>query len=215
MPPLKIYGGRSLRDKEQSPWFTDGLRRVCLRQEYRQAEGVIVIAASTRMKCSMAELKSCLVRLDEIYPRYSPEEHLRCDYVRGDPLHEGSVLYFEERVAGKVTRLRYRVASVEEGADSMRAVLRAMFPRSLLNIRAVFSIRQDPEGVVFSRTITAGFENPFLRAPVDALIRRLLGREYVEEMTVHAQQDIVQLAAYIERNLPGLVSRNGTSGCLH
>jgi hypothetical protein len=90
-----------------------------------------------------------------------------------------------------------------------------MFPRSLLNIRAVFSIRQDPEGVVFSRTITAGFENPFLRAPVDTLIRRLLGREYVEEMTVHAQQDIVQLAAYIERNLPGLVSRNGTSGCLH
>jgi hypothetical protein len=179
----------------------------------QQEEYMIVIAASVRMKCSRQELISCLGRLDEIYPRYSPKEHLRCVYERGDPLQEGSVLYFEERVAGKVTRLRYRVALVEEDADSMRVILQAMFPRSLLNIRAIFSVRQDSEGVVFSRTITAGFENPFLRAPVDALIRRLLGREYVEEMTVHAREDIYKLAAYIERNLSGLVSRNGLLGC--
>jgi hypothetical protein len=168
---------------------------------------MIVIPASARMRISMQELKICLGRLDEIYPRYSPEEHLRCVYERGDPLHAGSVLYFEEVMAGKIHRMRYRVASVEEDANSLRAVLRAMFPRSLLNIRAVLSILEDPEGVVFSRTIMAGFENPFLRAPVDALVYRLLGREYVEEMTAHAREDIVKLAAYIEHNLPGLLNR--------
>ncbi len=162
---------------------------------------MIVISASARMKSSKQELKTCLGRLNEIYPRYSPEEHLRCDYVRGDPLHEGSILYFEERLAGKIHHMRYRVASVIEDDRSLTAVFRAMFPRSLLNISAAFSVVEDSEGVELSRTLKAGFEHPILGGWMDGLIHWALGKGYVEEMSEHSREDIGKLAEYIARNM--------------
>jgi hypothetical protein len=160
---------------------------------------MIEIGASTHVRRTKAEMKACLRRLDEIYPQYSPGEHVRCEYIRGDPMTSGSVLAFEERIAGRIHRMRYRVARMEETADSIRAVIKAMFPRSLLNISAEFSLKPEGDGVRFSRIIRAGWDLPLLGALSDAIVCRTLGRNYVAEMERHAKEDIGKLGAHIER----------------
>jgi hypothetical protein len=169
---------------------------------------MITLSASTRVPCTKDELKSCLLRLDEIYPRYSPEEHIGCRYLRGDPLTVGSVLAFEERIAGKFYRLRYRVARVEEDAESIRAVLKAEFPRSLLNISAEFAAVRFDGGVEFYRVIRAGFDHPPLGPAFDAVLYLVLGREYVAAMIEHSREDLQALGEYFAKR----VARGGDEG---
>ncbi|MBD3307710.1 hypothetical protein GF339_14835 [candidate division KSB3 bacterium] len=159
---------------------------------------MIQLVAAEHFDCSLDTVKRALQRLDHIYPLYCPEEHLTCTYLKGHPLLEGSILAFEEYIAGKKHHLTYRVDSIVETSESTTLVLRAMFPRSLFNIHVIFQLVDDGDGVEFSRMLSVGYRKPILGTCIDRLFFLVIGREYYEAMQTHNREDLQQLKDYLE-----------------
>jgi len=161
---------------------------------------MIKLIAEEKFNCSLEKVVSSLMELDKIYSLYCPEEHIKCKFIKGNPLAEGSILYFEELIAGKKQIMKYKVYKITDRTREKIVIFEAMFPRSLLNIRAVLNVKEFENGVKFTRTITVGKENSIIGTIIDRLFFILLGKDYYTAMIEHNKEDLEKLKCYIEKN---------------
>lgn len=161
---------------------------------------MIKLIAEEKFNCSLEKVVSSLMELDKIYSLYCPEEHIKCKFIKGNPLDEGSVLYFEELIAGKKQIMKYKVYKITDRTREKNVILEAMFPRSLLNIRAVLNVKEFEDGVKFTRTITVGKEDSIIGTIIDKLFFIFLGKDYYTAMIEHNKEDLEKLKCYIENN---------------
>jgi hypothetical protein len=112
-------------------------------------------------------------------------------------LCENSILYFEEVIAGKRQKMKYKVTKVSEQDAIATIHLKAMFLRSLLNIRAQFTITFVRGRVEFHRTLMLGTTTIFVGWLLDKLAF-LLGRTYLEAIKEHESRDLYQLKQFLE-----------------
>jgi len=85
------------------------------------------------------KIEKALLNFNEVYPKYSPNEHIKCEYIRGNLLTENSILYFEEFIADKKQQIKYKVVKIKDQNDVKVIHLKALFPRSIFNITARFN----------------------------------------------------------------------------
>jgi hypothetical protein len=142
-------------------------------------------------------LDKALLNFNQIYPKYSPNEHIRCEYIRGNLLTENSILYFEEYISGKKQEMKYKVVKIIEENNVLIIQLKALFPRSLFNIRAQFTITKMDNRILFSRTLSLG-SNLFLLGSIIDKLAIFLGKKYIEEIKKHEKRDLKQLKDFIE-----------------
>lgn len=161
---------------------------------------MIKLIAEEKLNCSFEKVVSSLMELDKIYSLYCPEEHIKCKFIKGNPLKEGSVLYFEERIAGEKHIMKYKVHKVIHRTKEKSVVLKAMFPMVLLNIRVVFNVKEFENGVKFSRTVTVGNDNAIIVKIIDKLFFISLGKDYYTAMVVHNKEYLEKLKYFIEKN---------------
>lgn len=153
--------------------------------------------AEAEFSCSIQQLTDVFQNLEVVYPLYCPTEHIVCRYLKGTPLTPGSVLFFQEYIAGKKQTMKYRVQAINRQEKTTEAIFEAMFPRSLFGIRVVFRMLETEHGVLFSRSIIVGdFKNTLLSTLVEKLALILLGKKYYSEMVTHNQEDLQKLKEY-------------------
>lgn len=102
------------------------------------------LTAETTFKCSTEELTRAIRQLNVIYPQYCPDEHIVCKYLRGDPLTPGSVLYFQEYIAGKKQTIKYRVFSAEQVGNTASVVCQAQTERIRRDADVIHGLRECP-----------------------------------------------------------------------
>jgi hypothetical protein len=159
---------------------------------------MLKLIAEEKFNCSLEKIISFLTKLDNIYTKYCPEEHLKCTYLKGTPTEDGSIIYFKEYIAGKKYKMRYKVQVITDHTEEKLYILHARFPRSLLKIKARFHLTKVGNGVNFKRSITVGKESTDKKTRMDRLIIRLLGKSYYESMILQNQEDLQKLKDYIE-----------------
>lgn len=162
---------------------------------------MIQIERRIEIKCSKDNFEKILHNFNIIYPQYSPDEHIRCEYLRGNLLTENSILYFEEYISGKKQKMKYRVVKVTEQNDMKIIHLKAMFPRSLFNIRASLKVKIINDIIEFERKLTLGTKALLFGMLMDKLTF-LLGKTYLTKIQEHEARDLYQLKDYIENKFP-------------
>lgn len=160
---------------------------------------MIIISAETTLRCTRQKLEKALLQLDQIYHKYCPEEHIVCKYIKGNPITPGSVLYFQEYIAGRKHTMRYLVSSTTENDSTATATLQAMFPRSIFGVKVVFEFKESINGIHFTRNIKIGdFENRLLCKLISIFSIAISKSNYFKAMKEHNQDDIEKLKVYIE-----------------
>lgn len=126
---------------------------------------MLEIYGETKINCSLEKLLNSMKDLNNIYTLYCPDEHIKCKYIRGNPLEEGSILYFEEYIAGKKHKLKYKVHRV---IDNKNVIFKALFPRSIFNIKVIFKVKEINNDIYFSRRIQLGTKTAFVGEIIDS-----------------------------------------------
>ena len=134
---------------------------------------MLEIYGETKMNCSLEKLLDNIQNLNKIYTLYCPDEHIKCKYIKGNPLEESSILYFEEYIAGKKHKMKYEVHRV---INNRNIIFKAMFPKSIFNIKVIFEIKEINDGILFSRMIQLGTKTAFVGKIIDSLFLFLIGK---------------------------------------
>ena len=158
---------------------------------------MLEIYGETKINCSLEKLLNSMKDLNNIYTLYCPDEHIKCKYIRGNPLEEGSIIYFEEYIAGKKHKMKYKVYKV---INNKNVIFIAMFPKSIFNIKVIFEIKEINDGIFFSRIIQLGTKTAIIRKMIDSLFLFLIGKDYYNAMIEHNEDDLNKLKYYIENS---------------
>ena len=155
---------------------------------------MLELYAETTFNRTLGHVMGHLTNLDEIYTLYCPEEHIVCKYLKGEALEKGSILYFEEYIGGKKHKMKYVVVK----SNDEKVILKARFPKSMFNIKVVFTVCEVSDKVHFSRKIQIGTKAPVIGSILDKLIIFLLGKKYYLAMIEHNEDDINKLKNYVD-----------------
>ena len=129
--------------------------------------------------------------LDELplhYREWHPD-HVACRYERGDAMRVGTVLYTEERLHGRLHRLRMRATEVVPG--------RAIRYRGG-GFRGAFLVDSEDGGSRFTAELAFGTRAPIVGDVLDAALRRAMAGR-LRAFEVHMREEGENLKALLER----------------
>ena len=63
---------------------------------------MITLRDTIQIKASPEKIFEVFTHLDKNFRSWHPKEHVECRYLKGNPLEEGSILYFEVYLLGKL-----------------------------------------------------------------------------------------------------------------
>jgi hypothetical protein len=112
----------------------------------------------------------------EDYQAWHPE-HVDIRWIKGEPLQEGSIIYAEEYLHGKLHKLKFRITKVIPNKEIR---YRALFPFSLFAPENAFII--EPKGKNSSLFIATGV----IRA---GLLFEKLGKKQIEATKKHMKEE--------------------------
>jgi hypothetical protein len=121
--------------------------------------------------------------LDENYRSWHPD-HVSCRYLEGSALEDGSVLYAEEYLHGRLHRLKFTLVEVIPG----RELHYRIFP----GLSGGFRIRPTDRGTELVAEIFLGWSIPLIGALLDAALRALLSR-HIDAIRQHMNEEGVNL----------------------
>lgn len=108
---------------------------------------------SIEINASSKDIYKMLVEVfssEEGYRNWHPD-HRVCSWVNGKPFEEGSVLYAEEYIHGKMHKLKFTMTGIKKNQSIEYMV---SFPMSLIITRGSLSIIQNKESCTFRATLT-------------------------------------------------------------
>lgn len=130
-----------------------------------------------------------LEHLPENYRAWHPA-HVGCHYDHGTSLEVGTVLYVEERLHGRLHKLRLRATDVVPA--------RALHYRSR-GFRGAFLIEPSNGATRFTAELAFGIQAPVIGAALDAVLLRLLKRR-LEALRTHMREEGGNLKRLLERD---------------
>ncbi len=112
----------------------------------------VALTHSIEVNASAEDVFDFLVNLvdDETYRAWHPEDHVALRWIKGEPWKEGSVVYAEEYIHGKLHKLKFLVAKVVPNREIQfcpaSRLLRIYFPMN------AFLIEPKGDSCVFTAT---------------------------------------------------------------
>ena len=82
------------------------------------------------------------------------QDHLRCKWIKGNLFTEGSILYSEEYLHGKLHRFKIRLTKIE---PFKKVNFRFLFPLAIICPKGSFTIEPKGEACVFKATLDFNF----------------------------------------------------------
>lgn len=144
---------------------------------------------SIEIKIRPEELFEGLIRVfssEEYYRRWH-RDHVRCLWVKGRPFEEGSILYVEEYLHGRLHKMKFLDIKVE---PNRKVEYRLSFPTSVVCPKGSFTIEPKGESCTFTATLFFRFGRAFAK----------LARSRVEAMERHMKEEGENLKNLLEQN---------------
>jgi uncharacterized protein YndB with AHSA1/START domain len=108
----------------------------------------MVLEEVTRIEASPERIFAFFMDIEAQYVAWHPD-HITFRWIEGEALHEGSVAYYEERIAGKVKRMKVRYTRVVP--NRYIEFVPASRPFRLLLPRMSFAVEEQQDGASLLR----------------------------------------------------------------
>lgn len=89
----------------------------------------------------------------ELYTKWH-KDHVKCQWIRGKSFEEGSILYAEEYLHGKLHKMKFLSIRF---VPNRRIEYRLLFPMSIICPRGQFSVEPRGGGCIFTAALTIRF----------------------------------------------------------
>jgi hypothetical protein len=149
---------------------------------------MIMLQDTIDIRTSPEQVFTWLDHLPEHYLAWHPD-HVACRFVKGDAFKEGSILYAEEYIHGKLHRLRFRATCIIPNSR----LEYSLFP----GMKGAMIIQPLNGMVRFTATLTFGTRVPMLGWLLDRALEPLLSRR-LEAMRRHMQEEGENLKRLLE-----------------
>lgn len=115
-----------------------------------------IIKDSIEIKTTPEKAFNTLIKVfsSQNYFREWHKDHIKCCWIEGKPFEEGSILYVEEYLHGKLHKMRFQSTRFETNRNIEYKLL---FPMSILCSKGSFSIEERGESCIFTATIIIRF----------------------------------------------------------
>jgi hypothetical protein len=121
----------------------------------------VVLTDSIEVKTTPEKISEFLAGLvdDESYRAWHPDDHVALRWIKGGPWKEGSVVYAEEYIHGKLHKLKFVITKVVPNREieyvPLSRLLRIYFPKN------TFTIEAKGDSCVFTATACVRFGRIF------------------------------------------------------
>ena len=150
---------------------------------------MITLRNTTEIKTPPEKIFEWFAHLDKNFKSWHPKEHVECRYLKGNPLEEGSILYFEVYLLGKVEKAKYYITKVEPNSRIEHTV---GFPLSLLVAGGAWIVEPRGANSLFMNDVYLGRNIPLLGSVLDKITQIFLG---------HLNETLKQHMAEEDQNL--------------
>lgn len=133
---------------------------------------MITLRDSVEIRTTPEKVFEWFMHFDENYVSWHPD-HVKCSYLKGKQFEEGSVLYAEEYLHGKLHRMKFLTREVE---PNKRVEYRMLFPASIICKGGSFIMEGSGKGCLFTAILYFRFGrifSKFLRARVEAIKKHM------------------------------------------
>ena len=134
---------------------------------------MITLQDKIEINTSSEKIFEWFAHLDKNFKSWHPKEHVECRYLKGNPLEEDSILYFEVYLLGKLQKAKYYITNIEPNS---RIEFKVGFPLSLFGGRGDYVVEPRGDNSLFIQDTYLGMRIPLLGSVIDKLIQLLLGR---------------------------------------
>lgn len=114
------------------------------------------------------------------------KDHVRCQWLKGKPFEEGSILYVEEYLHNKLHKLKFVVTRLEPGR---KIEYKLLFPVSVICTGGAFTIEPKGETCFFSATL-------FFRM---GWLFSIFGKNRVDAIKKHMKEEGENLKMILEK----------------
>lgn len=154
---------------------------------------MIVLVEQTRLSVAPMTLWNWFRELDEHYPAWS-REHLTWRTLRGEPLTDGAIVFFDEWIGWARFSGRAFICDVDAGRHF---AYRNGLPGSLIRAGGSFSIEPISDGACeLTQVVHLGFAFPLLGGLIDRLLAFVLP---LDELRRHMAEEHETLRALLSR----------------
>lgn len=147
---------------------------------------MLTLKDSIEIRTTPEKTFDCLIKLfssQELFRKWH-HDHIKCQWIEGKPFEEGSILYVEEYVHGKIHKMRFLSTRLE---SNRKIEYRLLFPMSIICQKGSFAIEPKGERCIFTATITFRFGWLF----------SIVAKERIESVRCHMREE----GEYIKRVL--------------
>ena len=114
------------------------------------------------------------------------KDHVKCQWLKGKPFEEGSILYVEEYLHGKLHKMKFLSTQLE---PNRKIEYKLLFPMSMICPRGSFTVEPKEESSIFTATLTFRFGWLFTK----------FAKSNVEAMKSHMREEGENLKKLIEK----------------
>lgn len=114
---------------------------------------MVSLSDTIEIKASPAKIFDALAQVlssNEAYKKWH-KDHVSCKWIKGKALEEGSVLYSEEYLHGKLHRFKARLTKIE---PNRKVSYRFLFPIAILCPKGSFVIEPKGKNSIFTATLS-------------------------------------------------------------
>ena len=159
---------------------------------------MIVLRDEIEIMAPHEQVFQWFAHLDKNYRTWHPKDHVKLRYLKGSLIEEGSLIYFEEYLHGKLEKMRFRVTRVE---PNTRIEYRFLFPfpYSLFKTRGAFTTIRCGDNTLFIAEICWGLNIPLVSNLLDRIIRKSLPVPQLQAIRQHMLEEGENLKQIMEK----------------
>ena len=147
---------------------------------------MITLKDTMEIKATPERIFECFVHLEENYRAWHPD-HVKCRWLKGKPpAEEGSILYAEEYLHGKLHKLTFLMTKIE---PNRKIEYKLLFPMSLICPKGSFIIEATEGSCIFTATLSFRFGWLFSK----------LAKNRVEAIKKHIKEEGENLKKLLEK----------------
>ncbi len=149
---------------------------------------MIVLRDTIEIKASPEQNFEFFVHFKENFHAWHPD-HVECRYLTEGPLREGSVIYIEEYLHGKLHKLKLHIVKIEPNSR--------IEYKTFLGTKGVFIMEPRGANSLFTAEMYIGTKIPVLRSLVDRIMGMFLSRQ-LESIKRHMAEEGQTLKRILE-----------------
>ena len=114
---------------------------------------MITLIDSIEIKTTAEKIFDWFTHFEENFKAWHPD-HVECRWLKGEPFEEGSILYVEEYLHGKLHKMKFLGTKVE---SNKKIEYKLLFPISIICPKGSFIIESKGESCIFTATLSFRF----------------------------------------------------------